>query len=215
MALSEADMGVTQLAFDSGQQRDPGDDHLLVKFELVPKQNAEKSIEEGRPIFEELEYVHIMVPGQKDNVYFQPASQHDKDRFPRHYAAFKNREGEYVEGTPLSEWPGITRAQAMELESFHVKTVEQLSEMSDSHAQNFMGIRELQRRARVFLETSADNAAGEKLAAELSQRDTEIESLKLAVEEQGKLIEELRASDTVVDSDGDTKSSRGRGRAKS
>ncbi len=221
MSIAEADLSLTQMAFEAEngpQQRDPGDQHLLVKFELKPKQDMAKSAEEGRPIFEEVEYVHIMVPGQKDNVYFQPATDYDRQRFPEHYAAFKNRvegnDGELLNGTPLASWPAVSRAQVEELKYFNVRTVEQLAHMPDSNAQNFMGVQALRAKAKLFLEAAESNAATEKLQSELEKRDNEIAALQKAVEEQARMIEEMK-QDAVPDSERHPEPSRRRGRPSS
>jgi hypothetical protein len=212
MALAEADMGLTEMAMHAEGATRPGDETLLVKFYHTPRQNEQKSQEEGRPIFEDAEYVSIMVPGQKDNIIERPVRESDKERFPRHYAAFKNREEQTVEGTALEQWPGITRSQCEELKFFNITTVEQLAQVSDSHAQNFMGIQLLRTRAKTFMEAAKENAANENLAAELEARDAEIESLKVAMADMAEQLKELR-SGAVPDSERDTKPGRRRGRA--
>jgi hypothetical protein len=181
MALAEADMGLTEMAMHAEGATRPGDETLLVKFYHTPRQNEQKSQEEGR-------------------------------RFPRHYAAFKNREEQTVEGTALEQWPGITRSQCEELKFFNITTVEQLAQVSDSHAQNFMGIQLLRTRAKTFMEAAKENAANENLAAELEARDAEIESLKVAMADMAEQLKELR-SGAVPDSERDTKPGRRRGRA--
>lgn len=211
MALAEADYSLTEMAMNTGVGA-PGDETLLVKFFLEPVQNKERSNEEGRPIFEEREFVSIMVPGQKDNIVIREARETDKDRFPRHYAAFKNRVEQVVDGTPLEEWPAVTRSQVEELKFFNVFTVEQLAEISDSNAQNFMGIQLLRQKAKAFLEAANDvGAMADKLSAEIEKRDVEIAALQEALADQAKLLKEL-TGDAVPNSGGHDKPSRRRGR---
>ena len=203
--------GFSALALGQGQER-PGDDKLLVKFYMHPRENAARTAEEGRPIMDEVEYISIMVPGQKDSVVQRPVSDIERKRFPRHYQAFKERKEMPVDGTPLSSWPGITRGQVEELRFFNVNTVEQLAEVADNHAQKFMGIAKLRSRAKLFLESAGNSAATSKLAAELESRDNEIAALKEALADQGKQIQELM-SGAVSNSDGDDKPGRRRSRA--
>ncbi len=192
--LAEADMGLTNLAFQSGLEagnpRYIGDDTLLVKFYLHPKKNVSKSAEAGRPIYEELEYISIRVPGGRNNIV-RPARQTDKNRWPKHYAAFKAKDDDFLVGTPLDVWPAINRSLVEELKHFNVRTVEQLADLADSHAQNFMAIGKLKTRAKLFLEASKDSAVTERMQSELEIRDNEIETLKLAVTEQGAQIQAL------------------------
>ncbi len=212
MALAEADMGMTNMAMDTGvsQARYRGDEFMLVKFYLQPKLDKAETSLQGRPIYEDKEYVSIMVPGGRDCVV-RPARQTDIDRWPRHYAAYQNKDENFVVGTPLEMWPAISRAQCEELKHFNIKTVEQLAELADSHAQNFMAIGTLKNRAKLFLEAAKDSAVTEHLQTELEQRDGEIDMLKLAIAEQGAQIQALteRANDTVSDSERHTESDGG------
>ena len=169
----------------------PGDEVLLVRFFSHPKQDMGATAREGRPIFQDVDYVEIAAPGDKDSVIIRPAFEADKARFPRHYAAYKDRNEEHLEGTPLSAWPMVTRAQVEELAFFNVKSVEQLANMSDGDAQKFMGIQKLQKLARAFLKDAKDKAPLAELQAELDERDTKISGLENQLAEMNKKLEEL------------------------
>ena len=183
MQLAEAGFGMTETAMGDLSARFDKDQNLYVRFYSHPKQDAVKSAEEGRPIFHDTEYVSIMVPGDKSSIVERPARDSDRQRFPKHYQAFKNNEEEVLDGTPLEAWPGLTRSQVEELRYFNIRTVEQLASVSDSHAQKFMGINILRRKAEAYMDAAAGNAATDKMAAELESRDNEIAALKQAVEE--------------------------------
>lgn len=159
------------------------DANLLVRFMIKPMLDQDATNEAGRPIYRDIEYIDIRQPGSPDNVV-RPASARDKERFPRHYAAFKNRVGneEYIEGTLLSEWPMVNRSQVEELAFFGVKTVEQLAGCSDAHAQNFMGFNGLKQKANEWLKVAKEQVAKIQLQAELNRRDAEIENLRSEIE---------------------------------
>lgn len=160
------------------------DKTLLVKFYIKERQDQKASQEAGRPIYKEVEYIDIKVPGQRDGVA-RPATFHDKQRFAEHYQAFKSRtDQEVYEGTPLLEWPLISRSMALELAFFNVKTVEHLAAMSDANAQKFPGIQAIKQKAVDWLEKAAGNAVEEKL------RD-ELETATAKIQEQSALLEEL------------------------
>ena len=163
-------------------QQSKMDEGLLVKFLFKTKQDLVASNDQGKPIFKEIEYVDIRVPGQK-NFICRPAKPDDIARFPKHYDAFKSRtsDDELLEGTPLSEWPLITRSQVEELTFANVKTVEQLVSMPDSNASQFMGINLMKEKAKQWLELASEGKAKSDLADELKKRDDEIEELKAAV----------------------------------
>lgn len=148
--------GFTQLAeaTASGVQN-AGDELLLVRFFMDPLKNEAKSQEEGRPIFEDVEWISIKSPGSRDE-RIRPARPGDVERFPKHYAAFKNRTDQQANtGTPLKEWTGITRSQAEELRFINILTVEQLAGCSDQNTQNFKGLMTLKQQAKAFLEAAS------------------------------------------------------------
>jgi hypothetical protein len=171
--MQEADMSMTSMAMGQGEQA--GDETLLVRFEMRPKQDQEKTEEEGRPIFTDTPYISIMQPGNKDSVVIRPASQMDKDRFPRHWEAFDKRQvNDHVEGTPLAEWPAMSRAQVEELRFMNVRTIEQLIGISDANSQGFMGLQQLKEKAKKYLEFSgSQSAANAVIAAENRVKELE------------------------------------------
>lgn len=165
---------------------------LLVRFFVKPLQDQGESIRQGRPVFRDREYIEIRTPGKRDPVC-RPAKPGDINRFPRHYQAYKDRtEGELEEGTPLTEWPQISRSMAEELSFYNVKTVEQLVSMSDQHATQFMGIHGLRRQAKEWLELAGEQAAAAELHAQLSERDEEIADLKAAMQKMQASIDDMK-----------------------
>ena len=136
--------------FEQGNNK--GDASLLVKFftKTVPDTDASKK--EARAIFKDVEYVDIRVAGSRSSHVCRPARHNDIQRFPKHYEAFKQRKEMPIEGTPLVEWPQISRSQAEELAFLNVKTVEQLSVMADNLAAQRMGGYDLKARAIKWLE---------------------------------------------------------------
>ena len=163
------------------------DEKLLVKFFLKTRPDQAATMKEGRPMFKEVEYISIMVPGNNSGGACRPARQGDLDRFPRHYAAFKNRTEAPIEGTPLAEWPLMTRTLVEQLAFMNVKTVEQLANLADTHATQIMGGQNFKRKAQEYLEYSK----GQKEIADKAELKAENEELKGTVASQGTLIETL------------------------
>lgn len=157
MALGAAG---AERAFQNTEQPKHG---LFARFYMHPVQNAAKTLAQGRPIFDETEYVAIMVPGDKASIVERPVRLGiqpgaDNVKFSVEYNLFKQQKNQQVSGTPLKEFPPISRSQVRELEHFHVRTVEQLAELSDTHAQKFMGLNSLRELARRFIQ-HAEGAA--------------------------------------------------------
>ena len=175
------------------------DAQLAVRFFYKEKQDNAKSLEAGRPIFTEIEFVEIRVAGKRDPQACRPATFADKKRFPRHYTAFKDRIAMPEEGTPLAEWPQIARSQVEELSFLGVKTVEQLINISDTHISNFMGGHSLKRKAAEWLEkanSAADLADKEALMDEVATLKAQMAELLAAnavkVPVAKKVVEEAK-----------------------
>lgn len=204
--MSEAVFGTiedTMEAFRPGQ-RFAGDDRLSVRFFLHPVMDEKKSVEAGRPIYIEKEYVEIVVPGDKDNIVCRPVRGMpipDARRFPRQYQAFKAGLEQVTEGTPLAQWPGVTRAQVEELRYFKITTVEQLAEMTDTTAQGFAGVVSLRNAAKTYLERAAGLAVDTKLQAAIAEKDNQIAALSDTL---SKMTEAMARLEARMD-DGDKK----------
>jgi hypothetical protein len=183
MAIAEADYGMTDTAMTRDDPRFKDDDKLFVKFFKHPVKDEAASREEGRPVFREKDYIDIKVPGRKGGAC-RPVRPSDMQRFPRHYEAYKNRTGdeEYIEGTLLEEWPGITRSQCEELKFFNIRTVEQLAGLADSVAGSKMGLLMLKEKAGKYLETAKDEATAEALLHAEQRADSLQAQLAKAIE---------------------------------
>lgn len=187
---SEADMQMAEAAM--GVRAASQDANLRIRFHLHPVKDEKKSIQEGRPIFEDQEYVEIAIPGDKDNVSDTPLNEFTRRRFAQQYAAWKASGGNNaVIGTPLDAWPGVSRAQVEELKYFNVRTVEELASLSDTNCQKFAGIVSIRQRARDFVAAAKGEAPLVAMRAELADRDNKISTLEQALREQGKRIDDL------------------------
>ena len=188
--METADSSIMNMAMPMGGGNP--DDILLVKFTIEPQKNVTRSLEEGRPIFEDKEWISIMAPGSRNEVR-REARMQDKERFPRHYAAFKNRQDQQVnEGTPLSEWPGATRSQVEEMKFWNIVTVEQLAGVADSTMGQVRGLVTLKQSAIKYLDASKGNAAAEQLAEQKAINAKLMERLEaLENTEQPMVLDDL------------------------
>ena len=164
------------------QDTSEADRSLLVRFFVKSTQDKAATIKEGRPIFREREFIEIRFPGNRTDAVARPARPADIARFPRHYDAFKRRVEMPDEGTPLAEWPQISRSQVEELAFYNIKTVEQLVGMSDANAGQFMGINKLRAQAKEFLENSKQLVELSSLKTELQERDEKIAAMEAKLE---------------------------------
>lgn len=154
-------------------------DTAIPRFYTKPVQNNFKSEQEGRPVFEDRDFVEILVPGDRKTVSDGFVRDEHKRRWPRHYAAFKAQSEIPLDGTPVEQWASITRSQAEELKFAHVRTVEQLAALPDDALNKTMsmGGYALREKAQRHLEALAGSAPMEKLAAENAAKDAKIAAM--------------------------------------
>lgn len=159
-------------------------DPSFARFYLKPVKNEHKSTLENRPIFEDLEYVEITLPGDRRSIVDRRVKPEDRERWPQQYKFFKDDKDQIGEGMPLGEWNVITRSEVEEYKFFKVHTVEQMAAISDAALMDLpKGTMELRDKAKRFLEAAADGKPMEALAAEVAKRDDTIELLKGQVAE--------------------------------
>lgn len=162
-----------------------GDDKgLFVEFSTRAVQMPFKSHEAGRPIFEDVAYITIDFPGDKTKRVDRPVKLHgddcgpsDPERFPRQWMLFQNQQDQTTVGTPITEWPPLTKAQAMELKAIKIHSVEALAEMPDT-ACTWLGARELRKKAQDWLALAKDHEGESRLQAALDQRDAQIAAMQ-------------------------------------
>ena len=171
-------------------KQNEADKKLLVKFYVNSVQDKAESSKQGRPMFKDREYIDIRIPGQRDGVA-RPATPVDKLRFPDHYKAFQDRTEMPTEGTPLSEWPAISRSMADQLAFQNVKTVEQLSDINDNLLHLIKNVSSLKQKAKDWLEATKDDAILSRLRDELTLRDAKIDSQADLIEEMSKRLDAL------------------------
>jgi len=98
-----------------------------------------------------------------------------------------------MEGTPLTEWTGITRSQAEELKFWNIRTVEQLAACSDQNTQNFKGLATLKQSAQQYLDAASGKDAKYEELMEMNRalmsRIEELESREVANAEAGFDVE--------------------------
>lgn len=158
------------------------DKKLVVMFYLRPVINEPKSLEAGRKIFDEIEYIKILVPGQRDTVETEVTEQY-RQRFAERYRAWKSKGLIADSGTPISELTWLSVSQKAELQAINLTTLEQLAGMSDATIQRIgMGGQELKARAQRYVDAGLAAAPDLKLEAKLKERDEQIAELKELVQ---------------------------------
>ncbi len=155
------------------------DSRLQVRFYKRAVKQEQESLEAGRDIYKEFDFVHICVAGDTLTEIDTYAQNSHKQRFPIQWAQYMNRVGaddEEVVGTPISEWPLVSKSQAEELRALKFKTVESVANASDLQLQRMgmvagMSPYAFRDKAKTFLNLATN-------AAETDKREQEINALK-------------------------------------
>lgn len=171
------------------------DDVLHVTFYMKTQQNNFETEQQGRPIFFEVPFVRIQMPGNQLSIIDTIARDDHKRRFPRQWRMFEDsqfRSDEQVVGTPVTEWTAITRAQAEELRAMKFHTVEQIANCSDLQIQRLgMNGQVLRQRAIAYLKSSTDHALAQQQAAEIAKKDQQIQGMSDVIAKLSAQLDKL------------------------
>lgn len=145
-----------------------------VRFYMRSEQDNFQSEKQGRPIFFEEPYIEIMCPGRQDLTIDTPVRAKHKLNFPRQWQVFENsqRTADQMQltGTPLEQWPQVTRQQAEELKGRRFYTVEQIANCTEQQAQALgMAGSMLRQKAKIFLEAAQNTSLATTQAAEIEK----------------------------------------------
>lgn len=154
------------------------DVNLNVSFYTRAVKNEDETSKQGRPIFDNVDFVKIIQPGDNKTVIDTPVNEIYKRRFGDKFEKWSKTRENVVSGTPLAEWPLLTASQIAEFRAVGVHSVEALADMPDSLAQTFMGSHSIRQRAKEYLSVTKDSQYAEKQVKELEKRDKQIEELQ-------------------------------------
>ena len=180
----------------------PMEKPVIVEFMTKAVKLEFRSKQEGRPVYEDQEFVTILIPGTRGTSAHEPVNDEHRARWPKEYAAFKEGKELPLEGTPLANWPNssMTRSRVEELAFFNVRTVEQLAAVDDAAVQRLgMGAWEMRENARKFLDVAKNGTAplerlvatnatltseNVRLTRELTEANAEIRALQARLNER-------------------------------
>jgi|TARA_R110000751_G_scaffold80855_1_gene162978 hypothetical protein len=175
-----------------------------IEFELDAVEDRDASIEQGMPVYKDVEIAHLTPIGcQGTNVVqkFITAKQLDEWRFGDNrrqgpvpyyieaYEAWKAGLAIPANGLDIKNWPGVTPAQLKTCQEAGVRTVEDLGEANaDTIRRLGMGSLLLVQKAKIYLENAETNKAAEEISALRMQ----MADLKTLLDTQKDQISELQ-----------------------
>jgi hypothetical protein len=185
------------------------DARLQVRFYKKSVQQEQESIDAGRPIFKDFDFVQICVAGDTLTEIDTYALQNHKTRFPIQWANYMNRQGAHDEelvGTPIAEWPLVSKSQAEELRAIKFQTVESIANASDQQLQRMgmiagMSPYSFRDKAKAFLNLATTSAETDKreheinvLKEELAKKELETAKIKAETDAKLALMQEQMAT---------------------
>lgn len=164
------------------------DAQLLVRFSTHAEMSQIKSKAAGMPVYDDVEIVTIMNPGEKEPVIVQATDWHRR-RFPNQYEAFKKGKEDQQGGTPLDLLFPNSPSTVKQLKAYHIFTIQQLSTISDSAKSQIPMGQTLVDRAKAYLTQAG---AGQGFHA-MEEMQRQIDALKAALGDAGAAVPEMPA----------------------
>jgi hypothetical protein len=181
---------------DAFAPRNTTPDRTIPRFHMRAVEMPFKSREAGRPIYEDREFVEIIIPGMPKSTACEPVNDQHIARWPQIYDLFKRGVEAPVTGTPLEEWNVLSAATVQNLKSLALRTVEDVAGASDSVLQNMgQGGFDFRRRAQAYLETAKGSAPTEALMQQNELMRAKIEVLESQVKDLADLVQLYEEAD--------------------
>lgn len=148
------------------------DSNLIVRFYKKPIQKKIAKDQKNPGLqdkdFEwktiEKDYVEIKVPGNRLEVYDQPATDREIERFSYQWKQYQTRQDQTPKGIPLDQCSALNHADIRMLETRGFLTVEQLIKMDDTQAQKFHAGYALKKRAEDWYEARVEEIESGRIA---------------------------------------------------
>jgi len=180
------------------------DQNLFVEFHTKAVENTFLSEKEGRPVYENVDFISIHTPGDRNKKVVRKVAKTqdeangnapDTVRFRVQWEAYQQNKAQVSNGTPLEMWPPIDPATIENLKVFRIFTVEQLASTAESNFDNLpLGIRAWRDKAKSWLASAEGNSELIRLNSENNNLKTELAMLKKQLEKLASDVESERRS---------------------
>lgn len=175
------------------------DRRAIVFFHKQSVWNEVKSIHAGRRIYDEVDFVSIQHPGEREQKIDRPVKEEDKHRWPAQWSAYQKNQAQVTEGTPidllLPNHPGI----ADNLKSAGITTVEQLANLSASGMHTVgMGAQDYVNYARAYLDHAQRGVGFHEMKRELADRDQQLKLQQQRIDTLTQQLDQLLKQNAAI-----------------
>jgi hypothetical protein len=158
-----------------------------VRFEVVPVEDRNASIESGHYVAKDVDFAHVTTPGntltelvvnaeewlRKKHVLKDPFAE----MYQKSYEEWKKGNEIPEEGTPIKGWPVLSPAIQKNIINAHIRTVEDLACANDSALRSVGDhARQYQRSAQSWLDSAKDIGKTSKKIDKLEIQNEDLES---------------------------------------
>lgn len=172
----------------SGVARYGTDRSMIVLFYRGTRLNGQKSREAGTPIYDPVDRVKIIHPGEKDEMDYV-ADLRYQHRWPEQWARYKQGLEQADSGTPLALLFPSQPDVVATLNALHIRTIQQLASATDTALGNLPMGRSLQKTAKAYLDKAGDGSEfhalqkqNQEMQADLKRANEQIAALTAAIE---------------------------------
>jgi len=194
------DHGTITREFDAGTAGvRSGAQDVFPMFFREAVRNEMKSLDAGRPIFDTVEMIKIIIPGDNHTSPVRLVKESDKERYADAYSRFKNEEEIAYDGTPVDSWNRLDMKQVFALKAIGFFTIESIANCSDANLGKLgMGGMMLRDMAKAFIESAKSGGIPERLVAENAQLRDQMKNHSQTIDDLKQLVEKM-AKDKGVD----------------
>ena len=178
--------------------------HLHIEFFVKdpPDPDPVESKKQGHPVFKHEEMVRIRWVGDNKRVHDAPADEVSrsfldekgnwvglsyKERWWRHYEAFKAKHATIVDGTPLRELTSLTAAKIAELRALNIHTIEALASLDTTGQKRLgMGALALKQQAQAHLDKMQGESVEMRLVEQNAALQAQIDQMKAQMADLSK-----------------------------
>jgi hypothetical protein len=172
------------------------------RFFVQRVENEAKTKEEGKLVYDEVEMVEFLIPGDdklRPVAYAHEDAGHGvtyAEKFFQDYAKFKNNDLSQRVGIPLEDWPDFPAVRILDLKRLNIFTIEDLAAIPDtSLARLGMGGRQLRSEAKAYLSEKKDDKT-----VIMEREIAELRDMVKALLAGQKAVEPVRIPETIAPS---------------